>query len=346
MLHISVIHAWIKFMARLVVDREKISGNYEQVLNRCNCAEVSLLTVFKEGIVRKRLLDHFFQMGLTRLGLAHYPAFSHSIPDGVEKVLLYLTPWSDLDAVVSSYDISLQSDPDTLNLLAGAAVRAGKRHKVLLVAEVGDEREGSPIEEMYSLALLIKKHHSASLDLAGIAANFACLSDCLPDSEIFTRLASCKNELMSCFHQDVPILSVGGSDVLQWLDQGNNLPPEVTEIRCGTAVHLGTYPYSDTPIAGANTDAIVLETEVLEFRKKHGRLRAVMDFGMLDTSPQDVKPPFEGMVFKGASSGYSVFDVTNCPERISTGRHIVFSLNHRSLSRAFLSPKLSLKIQG
>lgn len=330
-------------MAHLLVDKGKVSENYSRVLSRCGNARVSLLTVLKEGVARRQLLEHFFQAGLTRVGLAHYPAFPCSIPNGVEKVLLYLTPWSDLEAVVCNYDMSLQSDPETLKRLADAAERVQKKHRVLLVVEVGDQREGSSIEEAYEMGMLIEKNHASSLDLYGIAANFACLNDCLPSSETLLQLAACKNGMEKSFQRPLPILSVGGSDVLQWLAEGNALPPEVTEIRCGTAILLGTYPHSDTTLPDAHADAITLEAEVLECRKKNGRLRAVMDFGTLDTSPQDVKLPFEGMVFAGASSGYTVFDVTDCPGSFSTGTHVSFLLNFRSLSRAFLSPKLPMR---
>lgn len=331
-------------MAHLIVDTDKISKNYIEVLNRCENARVSLLTVLKEGVARTELLEHFFLLGLNRLGLAHYPTFPDSIPDGVEKVLLYLTPWSDLDAVVCSYDVSVQSDPDTLRRLADAAERRNKKHRVLLVVEVGDHREGSSIEEAYELGVLIVEDCASSLELYGIAANFACLNDCMPSSRTLLQLADCRNSMESSFKRHLPILSVGGSDVLEWLAGGNSLPPEVTEIRCGTAVLLGTYPHSGLPVENARTDAITLEAEVLECRRKNGRLRAVMDFGTLDTSPQDVKVPFEGMDFAGASSGYTVFDVTECPESFSTGMHVTFLLNYRSLSRAFLSPKLPMKI--
>ncbi|MFO8091172.1 MAG: alanine racemase, partial [Desulfatiglandaceae bacterium] len=219
-----------------------------------------------------------------------------------------------------------------------------KKHKVLLVAEVGDQREGIPVDEIHDVGKQIKERYSSNLALAGIAANFACLSDRLPGKKTFDELASCMNSMAECFSGDDPILSVGGSDVLEWVENGNTLPPEVTEIRCGTAILLGTYPFHDMPVAGANTDAIILEGEVLECRQKYDRLRAVVDFGTLDTSPEDVRTPFGGIIFKGASSGYTVFDVTDCPERLSTGRHISFLLNYRSLGRAFLSPKLSMKI--
>jgi ornithine racemase len=333
-----------KSLARLVVYKDKLTQNYLQISTRCNHAGLSLLPVLKEGVVRRELLNPFFEAGLTRLGLAHYPAFLNSIPDGIEQVLLYLTPWSDLDSVVRSYGISLQSDLQTLKRLAAAAAHLQKKHKVLLVAEVGDQREGIPLEEIQAVGKQIKERYASNLDLAGIAANFACLSDRLPGEKIFEELASCMRSMADCFSGDRPILSVGGSDVLEWVENGNVLPPQVTEIRCGTAVLLGTYPFHDIPVPGANTDAIILESDVLECRRKYGRLRAVVDFGTLDTSPADVKAPYAGMVFKGASSGYTVFDVTDCAEPLSTGRHISFLLNYRSLGRAFLSPRLSMKI--
>jgi len=333
-------------LARLVAYKDKLIQNYSRIRNCCNTAGRSLLPVLKEGVVRKELLDLFFEAGLTRLGLAHYPAFQNSIPAGIEQVLLYLTPWSDLDSVVRSYSISLQSDLETLKRLAEAAAHLQKKHNVLLVAEVGDQREGIPLEEIHDVGKQIKERYASNLELAGIAANFACLSDRLPGKKIFDDLASCMNSMAECFSVDHPILSVGGSDVLEWVENGNILPLEVTEIRCGTAVLLGTYPFHSIPVPGTNTDAIILEAEVLECRHKYGRLRAVVDFGTLDTSPEDVKAPFEGIRFKGASSGYTVFDVTDCPERLSTGRHMSFLLNYRSLGRAFLSPKLSMKISS
>jgi predicted amino acid racemase len=161
-------------LAGLVVYKNKLAQNYSRIWNRCNTSGLSLLTVLKEGIVRKELLDPFFEAGLTRLGLAHYPAFRNSIPVGIEQVLLYLTPWSDLNSVVRSYSISLQSDLETLKRLAESAAHLGIRHNVLLVAEVGDQREGIPLEEIHDVGKQIKKRFSPNLQLAGIAANFAC----------------------------------------------------------------------------------------------------------------------------------------------------------------------------
>lgn len=331
-------------MAHLVVDKKKISENVSQILDRCHKAGVSLLTVFKEGTIRRRLLEVLFEAGVDRLGVAHYPNPAYRIPRQVEKILLYLTPWSALDEIVSSYDMSFQSDPDTVERLAVAAARQKVRHRVLLVAEAGDLRDGLPMEELCDLAAKVAKRHSPNIEISGIAANFACLNDSLPTKEIFIKLVECTNSLKERLKTDNPVLSVGGSDVLEWIDRGNRLPTEVTEIRCGTAVLLGTYPYSDNPIPGTNTDTITLEAEVLECRVKQGRVRAVMDFGTLDTSPEDVRIPLEGMSFEGASSGYTVFDVTECKAPVKTGMHLSFRLNYHSLSRAFLSPKLTMKI--
>ncbi|MFO8090879.1 MAG: alanine racemase, partial [Desulfatiglandaceae bacterium] len=207
-------------MAHLVVYKDKLTQNYSQIWNRCNNAGLSLLPVLKEAVVRKELLDHFFEAGLSRLGLAHYPVFQNSIPDEIEQVLLYLTPWSDLDSVIRSYGISLQSDLETLKRLAGAAAHLQKKHKVLLVAEVGDQREGIPVDEIHDVGKQIKERYSSNLELAGIAANFACLSNRLPGKKTFDDLASCMNSMAKCFSVDDPILSVGGSDVLEWVDNG------------------------------------------------------------------------------------------------------------------------------
>ena len=70
---------------------------------------------------------------------------------------------SEVSEVVEYADVSFQSELSTIRLLDEAAGRAGKRHNVVLMIDLGDLREGifyEKEEEIFSTVaeLLLLKH--------------------------------------------------------------------------------------------------------------------------------------------------------------------------------------------
>ena len=61
---------------------------------------------------------------------------------GKQTVLLRLSMPSEVSEVVEYADVSFQSELSTIRLLDEAAGRAGKRHNVVLMIDLGDLREG------------------------------------------------------------------------------------------------------------------------------------------------------------------------------------------------------------
>lgn len=82
---------------------------------------------------------------------------------GKQTVLLRLSMPSEVSEVVEYADVSFQSELSTIRLLDEAAGRAGKRHNVVLMIDLGDLREGifyEKEEEIFSTVaeLLLLKH--------------------------------------------------------------------------------------------------------------------------------------------------------------------------------------------
>ena len=61
---------------------------------------------------------------------------------GKDRILLRLPMPSQAEAVVRSAEISFNSEPATLGALSAAAEKAGKIHRVVLMIDLGDLREG------------------------------------------------------------------------------------------------------------------------------------------------------------------------------------------------------------
>lgn len=328
-------------MAHLVVHKDALAHNIRTVAARCRSMGADLMLVFKEAGIRPELLQFMLDVGAcTRVGVCHFPTISLPRPAHATTHLLYLVPDSSLAAAAATYDTVYQTGLHSMRLLAQHAAQQGRVVRVVLPVELGDGRDGVLPEHIVDLATemaSLRPH----LELFGLSANFACISERAPSLEDLHQLLQIQAAVERRAGFAVSHISVGGSDILA-LGEASPLPRGISEIRCGTAVYLGVYPLDDRPVSGLQRTAVRLCGQVMECTCKNGRLRAVFDFGTSDTTPDLVSPPHEGMILQGASSGYSIFDVTDCAQPMACGDSMLFGLHHRSLARALASPRVPL----
>ena len=108
---------------------------------------------------------------------------------GKQTVLLRLSMPSEVSEVVEYADVSFQSELSTIRLLDEAAGRAGKRHNVVLMIDLGDLREGifyQKEEEIFSTVaeILLLKH----IRLYGLGTNLTCYGAIIPKYENLSLL--------------------------------------------------------------------------------------------------------------------------------------------------------------
>ena len=317
-------------MSCLVVDVRAIRHNLKLMRQSCEEAGAECLFVFKEAGVRPELLNCLLAGGIvSRLGVNCFGRLP-VLPPGVQLHQIYLAGDSRLSDIVHA-DVVYQTGIRSIRRLAEAAEACNVRTDVMLVVETGDGRDGIEPDGLLPVAREVLSH--PSLRLRGLATNFACVGTEAPTIEALRRLLDCRERLERTLGQTLPEVSVGGSDVLE-LAAKTPLPEGITEIRCGTAVHLGIYPLSGVPVPGARRRAMFLRGQILECSWKKGRRQAILDFGALHTAPEKLFPDMPGMVLRGISSGYSLYDVTDCPEPVEDGMFCTFGLHFVSLARA------------
>lgn len=331
-------------MAHLLVNRQALLHNLHGIREACYAQNAAFMPVFKEAGIRPDLLRFMLaSAAFDRIGLCHFPGVTVPSVSGIQSHLLYLVPTEELATVAGSYDVTYQTGVRALRLLAQEAQRQGRTFRIVLPVEAGDGRDGVMPDQLTELAIQISEL-APHIELYGLSVNFACISDRAPRIEDILQLLSFRNAVQQCTGRLVPHVSVGGSDILE-LAATEGLPSGVTEIRCGTAIYLGVYPLDGKPVPGLRQGAVRLSAQIVEYARKQGRLRAVFDFGSSDTSPELVDPAYPGMAFVGASSGYSLFDVTDCSHPLCEGDRVLFDLHHRSLARALSAPRLPLRME-
>jgi predicted amino acid racemase len=218
--------------------------------------------------------------------------------------------------------------------------------KVMVHVESGDEREGVPIDALLDLAAAISGE--PRLRLVGVSANYACFRG-RPEGingsvETIARAAAA----LRAAGLPVDRVSGGNSSLLWLLKQGQTLPAEVTELRCGEALLLGQDALYYEPLPGCRTDACVLRAEVLEeyTRSAPGgsARRLVLGVGRQDLSSGEVRFTQPGFREIGRSADYLVVEAAAACARVRAGTMMDMIPAYEALVAAWTSPYVELRL--
>jgi predicted amino acid racemase len=209
--------------------------------------------------------------------------------------------------------------------------------KVMVQVETGDEREGAPVEGLVDLATAIAE--DPRLEFVGISTNYACFRG-KPDG--------IGGSVVAIARAAVPRVSGGNSSLLWLLTQGETLPREVTELRCGEALLLGQDALYYQALPGCRTDACMLRAEVLEEYTRsapEGRARRlVLGIGRQDLASGAVRFTRPGLREIGRSADYLVVEATAAGEQVSPGDMLDMIPAYEALVAAWTSPYVELRL--
>jgi len=275
---------------------------------------------------------------------------------------MYIKPPSMriIKPVVKYADISLNSSSLTIKALNDEAKRQGKVHKVILMIEMGELREGILPEKLIPVYRQIFKHRN--IELVGIGTNLGCMYGVEPTMDKFIQLSLFKNLLEKQFSKKIRYVS-GGSSITLPLVSENRIPPSINHFRIGETVFIGKSPLNNKRFRNLNTNAFlfaanIIETELKEqvpkgkigegnvghaksLRKelaKERHKKAILDFGMLDVDTRDISTIDKSVKFVGTTSDMSVYDIgsdnrTRKTKNYKVGDRAFFQPNYMGVAR-------------
>jgi predicted amino acid racemase len=245
-------------------------------------------------------------------------------------LLMRIAMRSELEALVETADMSLQSEASTILLIDEICSRKKITRDVLLMMDVGDLREGFWPDEIPQAAAALK-NLTGGVRLRGVATNFACASGVLPTAENMTSLVRYRDEFSALLGIDLPIISAGGTCCLKVIEEGN-APREINQLRVCEGVLLGSDTAFDRDIPYLAQDAITITAEIVErkdkpsvpagetgfqafgekpvFEDRGVRTRALLGIGRQDVDIGRITPLEAGVSIVTASSDHLIMDVT------------------------------------
>lgn len=270
-----------------------------------------------------------------------------------EKWLIRSPMMSEIRDVVRYCDASINSELEVIKAINMEAINQNKIHKIILMAELGDLRDGCYIEE---LADIISECDSmTNVKIYGISANLSCVNDTFPDEKNMGEFISIVNKLEKHFDMKFEIVSAGASSCIPMLYDGK-LPEKVNNLRMGEGIYLGNVPVINVPFKNACTDNFVLKAEIIELKRKPsvpGVMPAETSLmtkrALVAIGKQDVYLPGLSCVDKnctviGGSSDHVIIDVSNSEKDYHIGDTIDFMMNYTCLLNAMNSKHVSKRI--
>ncbi|MBO4563351.1 MAG: alanine/ornithine racemase family PLP-dependent enzyme [Clostridia bacterium] len=343
---------------RINIYLNKLKQNLDFLTELCHSQGISVAIVTKVfcaderivGLIDKSSADMFADSRIQNLA---------GMKANKPKLLLRIGMQSEAEAIVSSADISMQSELSTIMLLSEAAKNNGKVHKIVLMIDMGDLREGI-FNTDYSKILETASFVSGSewLELYGVGVNLTCYGGILPDENNLGGLAAIADRLRHDLGEEIPVVSGGNSSTLGLL-MAHDVPAGINHLRLGESFVLGNDTAIGKPAEGLNTDCFVLEAEIVELQTKpsmpigksgpnafgeyleypdRGMMkRAILAIGRQDVSVDGLTPVDPEVEIIGASSDHLIVNLTECAHEYNVGDTISFIPDYGALLHLFTS---------
>jgi len=345
----------------LRVHLDVMEGNIRSIVSKCKEHGISVWAVTKGLSAPIELAGRIETTGVTALADSRIMNIRRMRKAGIKAplALIRIPMRSELEDVIDLADYSLVSDIGTLAEMSKICESKRKEHKVLLMADMGDLREGFWPDEAGNVAQEIKKL-SPALKIVGIGVNFGCASGVLPSRESLGRFVAFGEEIESYLGRKLDIFSGGATTrSLIAIDDGL-FPPRVNNLRIGEGYLLGTDKSSGVIVPWLRQDTMEIEAELVEvrtkptlpigevgrdafgnvpvFKDRGRRLRGILAIGKQDVSISGLRPLDEGVEIITASSDHLLVDLEECKACPKVGDILRFRPDYPGMLSSSTSP--------
>ena len=341
---------------RLQIDLDKIQHNVRTLVERLASRGVSVTGVTKSTLGAPEVAHAMLQAGVSDLADSRIENIEAMRGSHVPaRMSLIRSPMlSQARRVVTSADVSFNSELEVVRRLSREARSLDRTHAVVLMVELGDLREGiMPVDLPAAVREILAL---PNIMLKGLGTNLACRSGTSPDDANMGELSRLATVIEKTFDISLEIVSGGNSANLEWVFNSEHTG-RINNLRLGESILLGREALHRRVIEGLYTDAITLVAEVIESKvkptkpwgvlaqsafeirpvaKSRGTVsQSILAIGIQDVDPCSLLPP-EGTEIVGCSSDHLL--LASSVDNVAVGAEITFELGYSALLRAMTSP--------
>lgn len=357
----------------VTIDLKKIEENARVVTDLCGGFGIEVFGVTKVTCGMPQVARAMIRGGVVGIGESRMENVRRLKVNGINApiMLLRIPSLSEVDEVVVSVDISLNSELSVIRALSESGVRRGIVHDIILMVDLGDLREGIWPDDLIPTVkevTLLK-----GVKIVGLGTNLSCYGGVIPTRENMDILVEYADEIEEKFGIELKCISGGNSSALTLISEGT-MPGRINNMRIGEAILLGRETIERRPWPGTVQDAFQLKAEVIELKEKPSipigktsqdafghkpafdggdltikdakreMARAILNVGREDVEMEGLSPIDGRLRIIGASSDHLIVDVSHAKGEIEIGKRLGFLMNYAALLAAMTSSYVDKQI--
>ncbi|MGV3631814.1 MAG: alanine racemase [Bacteroidota bacterium] len=356
-------------MAFITLNTSKLRDNFETLNELFEKNRIEWAIVAKMLCGNRKYLETLIGLGINQICDSRIDNLEiiKSISPEIETVFIKPPAKRNAARIVRFADVSFNTEYETIQLLSKAAVRQGKTHRIVIMIELGELREGVMRENF--IAFYSKVFRLPNIEVIGIGTNLTCMYGVLPNHDKLIQLCLYKQLVEARFNKQIPYISGGASVTIPLIGKGL-LPAGINHFRVGETLFLGTDVYNCTYYKHMHNDVFKLYAEIIELNEKplvpNGELghnlsgntlefdeslagsssyRAIVDVGLLDVEEGSIVPTDASIQIAGASSDMIVLDLGENTRNLKVGDTIEFSLDYMGILRLMNSDYIDKRFE-
>ncbi len=343
------------------INLTRLKHNIDTVVDKCAAQGIRVTGVIKGAAGLPEVARQFDRSGVDCIATSRFEQLQEAVDAGITKpkMLVRVPMLSEAHEVVRLAEYSLNSELEVVKALNAEAAAQGKIHNVIMMADVGDLREGYWDKEEMTDACAYIERELPHIHLAGVGYNVGCYGSIEPTAENLEELVAIAEGVEARIGRRLELISGGATSTLMRLWDGD-IPARINHLRIGEGILLARdldvfYGYDMSELY---QDAFRFFAEVIEVKRKPTypvgkfavdafghtpeytdrgiRKRALVAVGKVDYAYLPEMEPLEkGVEVLGASSDHTILDIEEAEREIRVGDLVEFGLKYSTL--VFLS---------
>lgn len=341
---------------RIEINLAKVAYNAAKLVELYGSKHIGLMGVTKTVCGAPEIATVLLEEGIHMLADSKLLNLQKMRDAGIKAnfVLLRSPAISEVEAVITHADISINTELAVIYKLSEVALSKDIVHKIILMIEMGDLREGIMPENLDGF--IQKVLNLAGIKIVGIGVNFACFGGVKPNEQKMKDLSILANDIEKKYSLALSYVSGGNSANYNWFMTTDDVG-RVNNLRLGESIYLGRETLNRMAIPELYTDAFTFVTEVIELKVKpsvpYGEIgqnafgiypefedrgqmtRAILGVGNQDVIVTGLQPVMDIDII-GSSSDHTVIDAKE--NNLEVGDEVTFNLNYGALLSLMTSP--------
>lgn len=350
---------------RITIDLGLIRQNVNTIVELCKKNNIQVAGVTKVFCGDPLIAQAYIDGGVSYLADSRVENLIRMKDLKIPKLMLRLPMISEASEIVKYADISLNSQLETIKALSKEAIKQDMVHKIILMMDLGDLREGYYDDRM--LIEDIKEIINLSgVEILGLGTNLTCYGGVIPTKETLDQLKNTAKMIENEFGIKLEIVSGGNSSSIHLLDDQDI--DGINHLRLGESLILGNETAYGTQIPRTSDEAFVLKTEIIEIKEKPSmpkgeigrdafgltptfidrgvRKRILCAIGKQDVDFDALYPIDKKIIILGGSSDHLILDASDSQIDYNIGDIIEFKMDYVSILRAMTSQYIKKEILG